>query len=131
MKDSGVELTTLDRKYSLFKGRKSAGRIPIDLAMKLIATNGPGVSSSGGRSNLGGAKLLVKYMCQICHFFDSFVKLIGPSLYDVGKRLDKVVLMESITKLDAVITEGYVSGLMGTTLTGLGFYKNVTEIELK
>ncbi len=81
--------------------------------------------------NLEGDALLAKYGCAACHSLTAPGRLVGPSLFDVGNRLDIGQLYEAIMDSDATIAEGFPPGLMGATLTGMGFYDKVTTKQLK
>jgi hypothetical protein len=72
-----------------------------------------------------------KYLCVTCHKVDDPARLVGPSLYDVGKRLSMADIYESIMEPDATVAEGYPKGVMSATLNGVGFYDNITTKELK
>lgn len=78
-----------------------------------------------------GEALYKKYMCNTCHSIDRPQKMVGPSLHDVGSRLSRAEIRESIMEPDAVIREGFPSGTMRATLEGVGFYENVTDQELE
>ena len=70
------------------------------------------------------AKVYDKFGCSGCHATDGPERKIGPSLFDVGKRLTKAELYESLLDPDGTITEGdppYASGVMKDTLNGNGF----------
>lgn len=75
--------------------------------------------------------LFTKYLCVTCHKFDSPGRLVGPSLYDVGKRSNMASIYESILEPDAVVAEGYPKGVMSATLNGINFYDKVSTRELK
>jgi cytochrome c2 len=75
--------------------------------------------------------LMNKYLCVTCHKLDDPSRLVGPSLFDVGKRLDIASIYESILEPDAVVAEGYPKGVMAATLNGVGFYDHITTRELK
>ena len=57
---------------------------------------------------------------------------VGPSLYDVGLRLDEDALLQSIIDPDETMSDGFemFTGLMSSSLKGNGFYKNVNKKEL-
>lgn len=74
---------------------------------------------------------LTDYACVTCHSLDQPLQMVGPSLYDVGKRLSVAELYESIMDPDATLTEGFAPGLMIATLNGVQFYDKVTASELK
>lgn len=78
---------------------------------------------------LDGPAIAAKYGCGACHSFDQPVRLLGPSLWDIGVRQDRAAILQSILEPDAVIAEGdppYAPGLMGVTLTGTGFYEQLS-----
>lgn len=68
---------------------------------------------------LPGPELVQKYGCTNCHKFDAPGKLVGPSLYDVGKRQDVAYIRESIVTPDKVVVEGFPKGLMKAALSAL------------
>lgn len=82
-------------------------------------------------SNMDGPALVESYLCLTCHKVDGPGDMVGPSLYDVGNRLDKAALYESLLDPDATLTEGYAGGVMKTTLDGVGFYDKVSSKEMK
>ncbi len=77
-----------------------------------------------------GEALFVKYLCHTCHKVDVPDRLVGPSLYDAGTRLDKAALFESILDPDATITKGFPPGVMLATLKAVGFYDKATLAEV-
>lgn len=83
------------------------------------------------KENQTPQSLMNKYLCVTCHKLDDPARLVGPSLFDVGKRLNMASLYESILEPDAVVAEGYPKGVMSATLNGVGFYDNITTKELK
>lgn len=99
-------------------------------------TSGAGVAASSPATTRTSQmqtpeSLMNTYLCVTCHKLDDPARLVGPSLYDVGKRLDLASLYESILEPDAVLAEGYPGGVMAATLNGVGFYDNITTKELK
>jgi hypothetical protein len=53
--------------------------------------------------------------------------LVGPSLLDIGTRQYSEYIRESILDPDKVLTPGgYPQGVMKATLTGMGFYQNIS-----
>lgn len=78
-----------------------------------------------------GETLYTKYLCNTCHSIDSPTEMVGPSLYDVGSRMSRTEIRESIMEPDAIVREGFPAGTMRATLEGVGFYENVTEQELQ
>jgi len=77
------------------------------------------------------AALMTKYMCISCHSFDSSAKMVGPSLFDVGSRLNKAAIYEAIMDPDATIADGFTAGVMPATLTAIGFYDKISIQEMK
>lgn len=55
---------------------------------------------------------LAKFSCTACHTVAGSVSPVGPDLSDVGTRLDKEALRQSILLPDAVIAEGFDGGMM-------------------
>ncbi len=138
--DSPEDLRTLDQKYGLSKGQDMPGKIPVRMAMMLMAEDGDkhqpitaAASSQTGKAagGLDGVRLFNKYACTTCHNIDRPDRLVGPSLYDVGSRLNPADIKESIVDPDAKVTPGYPPNVMGTTLKAMGFYNKVTPAELE
>lgn len=80
---------------------------------------------------LSGEALVTNFGCAACHSMTTADRLVGPSLYDVGKKLSKAAIYEAIMDPDATIAEGFFPGMMGPTLLGAGFYEKVSSGELK
>jgi hypothetical protein len=57
--------------------------------------------------------------------------LVGPSLYDVGSRLSRAELYESVMDPDAVLAEGFPGGVMQVTLNATGFYSKLSPDEIR
>lgn len=74
--------------------------------------------SSGGSD---GAGLFTTYACNTCHAVDSPAAGAGPSLYDVGSRLSRGEIYQSIVDPDAVVADGYAPGAMSAMLSGMNF----------
>ena len=60
---------------------------------------------------LSGAELVKKYPCGNCHSFDTPTPILGPSLYDVGKRKDEAYLRTKLLDPDKTVVEGFLKGL--------------------
>ena len=75
------------------------------------------VAASGGSSNA----LFTQLGCQTCHAVDSPAAGAGPSLYDVGSRLTRGEIYQSIVDPDAVIADGYAAGAMSAMLAATNF----------
>jgi len=80
------------------------------------------------------AKIYEKFGCSGCHSVDSPERKIGPSLHDVGKRLTKAELYESLLDPDGTLAVGdppFAAGVMGDTLKGNGFYDQMTPADFQ
>lgn len=74
---------------------------------------------------LSGVELVKKYPCGNCHSFDTPNTLLGPSLYDVGKRKDEAYIRAKLLDPDKVVVEGFPKGVMKATLSGSGFFSDI------
>ena len=91
-----------------------------------------GAATAAARpSNATGEELVTNYGCITCHNFTEAVQMVGPPLHDVGDRLNRAELYESIMDPDATLADGYDAGLMTATLDATQFYDKVTAGELK
>ncbi len=88
-------------------------------------------AAEGTATASGPQELITKYACIACHNFDQAVTGLGPPLHDVGARLSKAEIYESILDPDATIADGFQKGLMIATLGGTGFYDEVNPTQLK
>jgi cytochrome c2 len=93
-------------------------------AKKCKATLSP-VADMTDERPLSGAELVKKYPCGNCHSFDTPNTVLGPSLYDVGKRRDESYLRTKLLDPDKTVVEGFPKGVMKATLAGSGFYSDV------
>lgn len=84
-----------------------------------------------GSAPRDGEALFAAYVCNTCHSLDNPTPLVGPSLYDLGTRMTKAQITESIMEPDATVAEGFPPGVMPATLKAGGFYEQVTAQELK
>lgn len=80
---------------------------------------------------VGVDALLATHGCIACHDLSEPVRLVGPSLFDVGTRLTRGEIYESLMEPDATIVEGYPPGLMSATMNGSRFYEKVTLKQLE
>ncbi len=94
------------------------------------ATNIASTEKTGGEE-LGGEALMVAQGCNACHSFTEPARLVGPSLFDVGKRLTRGELYEALMDPDATIAKGYQPGLMGSMMNASGFYEKITLKQLE
>ncbi len=76
-------------------------------------------------ANLSGEELVQRYQCITCHRLQTSEKMVGPSLYDIGKRQETAYIRKSILEPDKVVVEGFPKGVMKGTLAGFGFYNDV------
>lgn len=89
------------------------------------------VSGSSIASDKSGEELVKISGCNTCHKFDGPERLVGPSLWDIGTRQDRVYIRESILEPDKVVAPGYPGQVMKTTLDGLGFYQKISVESLE
>ena len=80
---------------------------------------------------LSGEALAAKYGCLACHSITSPDRMVGPSLYDIGKRMNSGELYEALLEPDKTIAEGFPPGVMTATLGANGFYKDLSPEQLK
>ena len=79
-------------------------------------------------------QVFTAFGCVGCHALDKPDRGLGPSLQDVGKRLDTGKLYEALLAPDATMAPGdppYPAGLMKATLEGNGFYERMTPADYK
>ena len=93
------------------------------------ASTPPAPTETG--ADLTGEAIFTKYGCAGCHSINSPEKILGPSLYDAGKRLTKAQLYEAVMEPDATISEGFAPGLMVAMLDGTGFYTQLSAAQVK
>ena len=93
-------------------------------AKKCKATLEPATEVSDG-TPLSGEELVKKYPCGNCHSFDTPNTILGPSLYDVGKRRDEAYIRAKLLDPDKVVVEGFPKGVMKATLSGIGFFNDI------
>jgi len=75
--------------------------------------------------------MLTTYLCNTCHSLDTPARMVGPSLFDIGNRLDENALFESILAPDATVAATYPPGIMSAMLNNSGFYEKVSTKQLK
>jgi mono/diheme cytochrome c family protein len=76
-------------------------------------------------------QIFTTFGCNGCHSITAPTKIVGPSLMDVGKRLDDGKLYESILDPDKSVAEGFPKGLMKPTLESNGFYERMTPADYR
>ena len=116
---------TVDGKTSFAKYRGGEAAAPASAAAPAAAP-AAAVEAPGKK----GEELVKQWACNTCHKFDGPDKLVGPSLWDIGKRQNANYIRESILSPDAVLAEGFPGGLMKATLDGTGFYQKVALQDL-
>jgi cytochrome c2 len=95
-------------------------------AKKCKATLQPAAEVSNEKP-LSGAELVKKYPCSNCHSFDAPNTVLGPSLYDVGKRRDEAYIRAKLLDPDKIVVEGFPKGVMKATLSGSGFFNDISK----
>jgi cytochrome c551/c552 len=85
----------------------------------------PAVPAMSSEKPLSGAELAQKYPCGNCHSFDTPNAVLGPSLYDIGKRKDEAYIREKLLDPDKSVVEGFPKGVMKATLSGSGFFTDI------
>lgn len=88
-------------------------------------------ASAGSASGASGKQLFNTYLCNTCHRLNKPGDMVGPSLHDVGRRLSRAEIYESIMHPDATVREGYPEGNMRKTLEASSFYQKITAQELQ
>ncbi len=118
----GTPTVTMDTKL------KYQGAAPAQAASATPASGG------GAEENLTGEQLVAKFGCMGCHSLTTPDRMLGPSLFDVGARMNHGQIYEAILDPDATIAAGdppYPPGVMGATLQGGGFYEKLSSKQLK
>jgi cytochrome c2 len=118
---------TVDGKTAFSKYRGDGSGAPAASAAAPAAAPAAAAVEASGKN---GEELMQQWACNTCHKFDGPDKLVGPSLWDIGKRQDANYIRESILSPDAVLAEGFPGGLMKATLDGNGFYQKVALQDL-
>lgn len=91
----------------------------------------PAAAAAAPAEELSGEELFQTYLCGTCHAVDEPAQMIGPSLHDLGSRMSKAEIYESILEPDAQVAEGFASGLMSAQLNATGFYDKISSQQLK
>jgi len=97
-----------------------------EAAKRCKATLQP-AGDTGSDKPLSGAELVKQYPCINCHSLDTPSALLGPSLYDIGKRKDEAYIRAKILDPDRTVVEGFPKGVMKATLAGSGFYSDISK----
>ena len=99
-----------------------------------VQENAAARASSGeetGGEELGVEALLAAHGCVVCHELTEPRTLVGPSLFDIGKRLTRGEIYEALMDPDATVPEGYAPGVMSASMRATGFYEKVTLKQLE
>ena len=70
-------------------------------------------------------QLLTIYECSRCHRLHTPHRLIGPSLWQLGKRRTAAAVRASLLDPDEMIVPGFPAGLMQERLQAVGFYRDI------
>ncbi len=72
-------------------------------------------------------QLLDIYECSRCHRLTTPHRLIGPSLWELGKRTNATAVRASLLNPNAIVTTGFPNGLMKKRLQEVGFYSDIAR----
>jgi cytochrome c2 len=124
--ESGYSEAFHDVRFGYLKESLRCPQANVDpeIAKQCKATLQPAADVSNEKP-LSGAELVKKYPCGTCHSFDTPNPILGPSLYDVGKRKDEAYLRAKLLDPDKIVVEGFPKGVMKATLSGSGFYNDI------
>jgi cytochrome c2 len=124
--ESGYSEAFHDMRFGYLKEslRCPQANLSHEEAKKCKATLPPAADVSTEKP-LSGAELVKQYPCGNCHSFDTPNTVLGPSLYDVGKRRDEAYLRTKLLDPDKIVVEGFPKGVMKATLSGSGFYNDI------
>ena len=87
---------------------KDGGEVTVALpTAEAASTATTGDSGKAPAPAATAEEALIKYACTSCHAMDSNDTLVGPALVDVGSRLSKEELRQSIVDPNAVVAEGF------------------------
>jgi len=89
----------------------------LEMLVSYLATGEKSVEAASGSADANttgseAGKVLAQFGCQACHIILGSGGELGPSLENVGARLDADQIRQSIIEPNAVITEGFPSGVM-------------------
>ncbi len=117
--------------YIQSRGGTPTVTIATKLKYESAAGSAPAEEAGAPHAPRTPAQILSDFACATCHNLDKPDKLAGPSLFDVGQRLSKAEIYESILEPDAKIAAGFAPGMMAPMLKGGGFYDKVRAGELQ
>lgn len=78
-------------------------------------------------SDIPVRQLLDIYECSRCHRLTTPHRLIGPSLWELGKRTNAQAIRASLLNPDAIVMVGFPAGLMKKRLQEVGFYNDIAR----
>ena len=124
-----------------FKRRKEEFDLPPELGdtqeeipeVEVVAVQEAPTSVSSSALVERGRTLSNQYGCQGCHSLNNNARGLGPSLYDLGARMERSEIKDALLNPDGILAEGYenAKGLMKATLMGNGFYDKVVGEDLE
>lgn len=103
----------------------------LDILVDYLAGSGtstvmsPAATSSEGAVDSGTEEMISSFGCQACHVVLGSGGKIGPSLDDIGSRLNAEQIRQSIIDPNAVIAKGFPSGVMP-----LNYSEQMSETQL-
>lgn len=92
-----------------------------------VTTEPTSATPAGSESLPPVLQLLDTYECTRCHRLATPHRLIGPSLWKIGERLNAEAIRSSILTPDAGVVPGYPTELMRVRLEEIGFYRDVAR----
>lgn len=105
-----IELTTVEMDAIIaYLQHKDGNDITVELPTESPAIEEQVVAAEGGAPApaLSAQEAIKKYGCQACHSLLGSSSPVGPALDDIGTRLDREQLQQSILDPAAVISEGF------------------------
>ncbi|MFT7624191.1 MAG: cytochrome c2 [Myxococcota bacterium] len=130
---SGGQILAIVAYLQSMGGEASVRGTDVEAVLRFgCATSGgaaPAEAESSAEALGTPEQIYTTFGCSGCHSIDSDERKIGPSLFGIGKRMNKGEIYEGILAPDAVIAKGdppFAGGTMKTTLDGNGFYQKMT-----
>lgn len=111
---SPIELTEVEMDAVIaYLQAKDGNEVTIALPTEAPAvTAAPAAGGGAPAPAETGEEAIKKYGCQACHSLLGAEAALGPALTDVGARLNRGELEDSILQPDVVISEGFTAGVM-------------------
>jgi mono/diheme cytochrome c family protein len=98
----GGQVTVTPKQVAAFTGTETPAQPGTAAAQPVVAV----------ATNRPPQQLITELACIACHKFDEPGPLVGPSLWDIGTRVDDAYIRQSILEPNAVIAEGFPPMLM-------------------